>query len=197
MLIRVISLCLILCFSFPLHAHDQPIDTLLRNLLLNESEDIYKIAAKMIHAERISSTSVLDELAFRLDAGIQAQLNDDLLAWYAKALMFADTQRYIPKTKRRQKIGFKIKVRFEQNETKIARELERKGKFILATSRVDDSQLNAEEIIAVYRNRNQGIEGCLKFLKNKDLRLNQIFLKKESRIEYEKVSIPLYSDSKR
>ncbi len=105
--------------------------------------------------------------------------------------------RRIPKTKRRQKIGFKIKVRIEQNETKIARELERKGKFVLATSRVDDSQLNAEEIIAVYRNRNQGIEGCLKFLKNKDLRLNQIFLKKESRIEYEKVSIPLYSDSKR
>ncbi|MEJ2418801.1 MAG: hypothetical protein P8Y45_18085 [Exilibacterium sp.] len=105
--------------------------------------------------------------------------------------------RRIPKTKGRQKIGFKIKVRIEQNETKVARELERKGKFVLATSRVDYSQLNAEEIIAVYRNRNQGIEGCLKFLKNKDLRLNQIFLKKESRIEYEKVSIPLYSDPKR
>ncbi len=88
-----------------------------------------------------------------------------------------------PNSKRKIKVGYKILYRFSKNETRIEKLRQRKGKFILATDCLDDGGITAEEIIGAYRNRNRGIEGCFKFLKRRDLNLNQIFLKKESRIE--------------
>jgi transposase len=38
-------------------------------------------------------------------------------------------------------------------------------------------------MLAAYRGRNKNVEGCYKFIKDKTHNLNQIFLKKESRIE--------------
>ena len=79
--------------------------------------------------------------------------------------------------------GYNIKPSFRRNESRIEKEKERKGKFVIATNCFDSSEISAKEIIDAYRNRNGAIEGCFKFLKRKDLGLNQIYLKKESRIE--------------
>ncbi len=79
--------------------------------------------------------------------------------------------------------GYSLKPNFRRNESRIEKEKERKGKFVIATNCFDSSEISAEEIIDAYRNRNGAIEGCFRFLKRKDLCLNQIYLKRESRIE--------------
>ncbi len=89
----------------------------------------------------------------------------------------------IRRSKRKIRVGYKIVPRFCRNEMKIEQLKQRKGRFVLATDQLESNELSGEEIVAAYRNRNKGIEGCFKFLKRKDLNLNQIFLKSESRIE--------------
>jgi transposase len=86
-------------------------------------------------------------------------------------------------TKRYRKIGYKLKMGYSRNENRINKKMESKGKFVLATNKLDGEELSGEEIVGAYRNRNKGVEGCFKFLKNKTLNLNQVFLQKESRIE--------------
>ena len=92
-------------------------------------------------------------------------------------------KKRIPGTKRSRKIGYKLKMGYSRNENRINKKLESKGKFVLATNKLDGEELSGEEIVGAYRNRNKGVEGCFKFLKNKTLNLNQVFLQKESRIE--------------
>ena len=92
-------------------------------------------------------------------------------------------RKRIPGTKRKRTVGYKIKARYERNLQQIEKILESKGKFVLATNKLDGDELSAEEVIRAYRDRNKGVESCFKYLKNKTLNLNQIFLKKESRIE--------------
>jgi transposase len=87
------------------------------------------------------------------------------------------------KTKRKPLIGHMLAVTFKRNEVNIKKCEMKKGKFILATSCLDDEKLTSKEILVAYRSRNKNIEGCFKFLKDRTHNLNQIFLKKESRIE--------------
>jgi len=84
---------------------------------------------------------------------------------------------------RRIRVGYRVVSKFKKNAERIMQLKNRKGKFVLATDTLDKQLMSALEIVACYRDRNRGIEGCFKFLKRKDLGLNQIFLKKESRIE--------------
>jgi transposase len=81
------------------------------------------------------------------------------------------------------RIGYNLSISFKRDETRIKKTEMKKGKFILAASCLDDEKLSASDILGAYRGRNKNSEGCFKFIKDKTHNLNQIFLKKESRIE--------------
>ena len=76
-----------------------------------------------------------------------------------------------------------LAITFVRNEERIIKTERRKGKFIIATACLDDNFLSAADMLGGYRRRNKNVEGCYKFIKDKTHNLNQIFLKKESRIE--------------
>lgn len=86
-------------------------------------------------------------------------------------------------SKRKIKIGHRLHLSFKRNSGRISKQRLRKGRFILATNFLDDDKLSSREIISAYRSRNGNVEGCFKLLKDRTHNLNQIFLKKESRIE--------------
>jgi transposase len=73
-------------------------------------------------------------------------------------------------------------LRFSRHESRIKKLENKKGKFIIATNRLDSS-LTAEKIIDLYCGRNRNIEGCFKLIKDAAYRLNEIFLKRVDRIE--------------
>ena len=77
-------------------------------------------------------------------------------------------RKKIPGTKRKRIAGYKIKARYERNLDQIEKVLESKGKFVLATNKLNGDELSAEEIIRAYRDRNKGVESCFKYLKNKN-----------------------------
>lgn len=81
------------------------------------------------------------------------------------------------------RIGYMLAISFIRNEERIIKTERRKEKFIIATACLDDNFLSATDMLAAYRGRNKNVEGCYKFIKDKTHNLNQIFLKKESRIE--------------
>ncbi len=85
--------------------------------------------------------------------------------------------------KRKVLFGYKLHISFRKNGPRIRKMERRKGKFILATNCLDKKNTSEEEVIKAYRGRNKSIEGCFRFLKDRRKCLNQIFLKKESRIE--------------
>jgi transposase len=86
-------------------------------------------------------------------------------------------------TKRKIRFGYMLVITFRRDEKKIKKSEMRKGKFILATDCLNDEKLSSKDILSAYRGRNKSSESCFKFLKDKTHNLNQIFLKKESRIE--------------
>ena len=85
--------------------------------------------------------------------------------------------------KRRIRVGYTPVIWINRNETKIEKKKLSKGRFIIATNCLDKDELSNEELLQSYRDRNKAVESGFKFLKSKQLRLNQIYLNKESRIE--------------
>ena len=81
------------------------------------------------------------------------------------------------------KIGFRTLIKFERNDERINTHEQKKGKFVLATNCTSDERITAEEILSAYRSRNNNVEGCFKFIKDRRVNLHQVFLKKETRIE--------------
>lgn len=85
--------------------------------------------------------------------------------------------------KRKIRTGYTVIITFKRNKERIKKCEMRKGKFILSTNCINDEVLSSRDILKAYRGRNAAVEGCFKFIKDKTHNLNQIFLKKESRIE--------------
>ena len=83
-----------------------------------------------------------------------------------------------PKTK----VGYKIKITFSKNQIKIAEKLATKGRFILATSELDQNILSKESILYEYKEQNQAERG-FRFLKDPWFMVDSVFLKKNERIE--------------
>lgn len=79
-------------------------------------------------------------------------------------------------------IFYKCILFFNRNHAAIKKLENKKGKFIIATNKWDNS-LSAEKIIELYCGRNKNIEGCFKQIKDSTFRLNEIFLKRVDRIE--------------
>jgi transposase len=80
------------------------------------------------------------------------------------------------------KMGYKINITFSKNETQIAEKLATKGRFILATSELDENILSKENILYEYKEQNQ-VERGFRFLKDPWFMVDSVFLKKNERIE--------------
>lgn len=93
------------------------------------------------------------------------------------------TKKRIKGSKRKITTGYKLLTRFDRNLTAINQKKRRKGKFILATNCLDRNEISTEEIIEAYRSRNNNIEKCFKFYKDRKKSFNKFCFKKESRIE--------------
>ena len=92
-------------------------------------------------------------------------------------------KKKIKGTKRKVNVGYRLYITYKKNKDKIEKTRLRKGRFVLATNCFNKTRLTNEEMVTSYRSRNKGVEGCFKFIKDRQNNLSQIFLKKESRIE--------------
>jgi transposase len=79
-------------------------------------------------------------------------------------------------------IGYKMNTTFERNQGEIAKLLNRKGRFILATNELDSEGYTNEQILREYKEQ-QNVEGGFRFLKDPWFMVDSVFLKLPRRIE--------------
>jgi transposase len=79
-------------------------------------------------------------------------------------------------------VGYKLEAIFEKNQEEIAKQLNKKGRFILATNELDLEKYKDEEILQEYKEQ-QNVEGGFRFLKDPWFMVDSIFLKLPKRIE--------------
>jgi transposase len=78
--------------------------------------------------------------------------------------------------------GYKVICTPQQSEEKIAITLNKKGRFVLATNRLEHAVLPAEKILTQYKEQ-QSVEGGFRFLKDPWFMLGSFFVKTRRRIE--------------
>ena len=78
--------------------------------------------------------------------------------------------------------GYRMDTRFERDHGEIAKLLNKKGRFILATNELDSQGYKNEQILQEYKEQ-QNVEGGFRFLKDPWFMLDSIFLKSPRRIE--------------
>ncbi len=79
-------------------------------------------------------------------------------------------------------IGYRMNTAFEKNQKEIAKLLNKKGRFILATNELDSQGYTSKQILEEYKEQ-QDVEGGFRFLKDPWFMLDSIFLKLPRRIE--------------
>jgi len=79
-------------------------------------------------------------------------------------------------------IGYRINTAFEKNQKEIAKLLNKKGRFILATNELDSQGYTSKQILEEYKEQ-QDVEGGFRFLKDPWFMLDSVFLKLPRRIE--------------
>ncbi|WP_422389230.1 hypothetical protein [Cardinium endosymbiont of Tipula unca] len=79
-------------------------------------------------------------------------------------------------------IGYKIKAKITQDQSKIAQVGLQKGRFILATNQLDKQLLTDEDMLKEYKNQHKR-EVSFRFIKGNTFEVSSVFLKKESRIQ--------------
>jgi transposase len=79
-------------------------------------------------------------------------------------------------------VGYKLNASFERNQEEVAKLLNKKGRFILATNELDSKTYKNEQILEEYKEQ-QNVEGGFRFLKDPWFMVDSIFLKSPKRIE--------------
>lgn len=79
-------------------------------------------------------------------------------------------------------IGYRMSTTFEKNSEEIAKLLNKKGRFILATNELDSQEYTNEQILEEYKEQ-QDVERGFRFLKDPWFMLDSVFLKLPRRIE--------------
>jgi len=79
-------------------------------------------------------------------------------------------------------IGYRMNTAFEKNQKEIAKLLNKKGRFILATNELDSQGYTSKQILEEYKEQ-QNVEGGFRFLKDPWFMLDSVFLKLPRRIE--------------
>ena len=93
------------------------------------------------------------------------------------------TKRGKPKAgKEKQVTGYKIESEFTRNEEEVAKLLNSKGRFILATNDLDKENFSNQKILYEYKEQ-QNVEGGFRFIKDPWFMVDSIFLKSPKRIE--------------
>lgn len=77
---------------------------------------------------------------------------------------------------------YRVDSTFERNQEEITKQLNRKGRFILATNELNAEKYKKEEILDEYKEQ-QNVEGGFRFLKDPWFMVDSIFLKLPRRIE--------------
>lgn len=78
--------------------------------------------------------------------------------------------------------GYKLQCGFERNTAQIAKQLNRKGRFILATNDLNEVECPGPALLEDYKAQ-QTVEGGFRFLKDPWFMVDSIFLKSPKRIE--------------
>lgn len=78
--------------------------------------------------------------------------------------------------------GFQAKLSFSRNKQEVERQVEAKGRFILATNDLDESKYPNEKMLRDYKEQ-QHVEGGFRFLKDPWFMVDSVFLKSPKRIE--------------
>lgn len=78
--------------------------------------------------------------------------------------------------------NYKVDTAFERDQEEITKQLNRKGRFILATNELNTEKYKKEEILEKYKEQ-QNVEGGFRFLKDPWFMVDSIFLKLPRRIE--------------
>ena len=76
---------------------------------------------------------------------------------------------------------YRIKATLVTNEEKIAKAMDTKGKFIIATNELDLKKLTSKEMLSNYKEQ-QSVERGFRFLKDPFFMTSSVFLKKQERI---------------
>ena len=82
----------------------------------------------------------------------------------------------------KEKVGYEVVCRIEKNLDAIEVYLRRKGRFILATNDLDQTNLSGADILKQYKEQ-QAVEGGFRFLKDPWFMVDSFYLKKRKRIE--------------
>jgi len=85
------------------------------------------------------------------------------------------------KNERPKKAVYKIHANFCRNDESIRKEMNRKGRFIVATNVMNSGRLSDKDILFEYKSL-QKVEGGFRFLKDPWFMVDSVFLKKEERI---------------
>ena len=144
--------------------------------------------SKKIDAQEKTLLKTADKAKKRLFASKQEAIEEfKKLQKNHPSFILTDTiyakKKRIRGSKRKITAGYKLIVKVKRNEDRIKKCELKKGRFVLATNCLENEKIKAKEILSAYRARNKGVEGCFKFIKDRQNNLNQIYLKKESRIE--------------
>lgn len=78
--------------------------------------------------------------------------------------------------------GFQAKLSYSKSKKEVDRQLETKGRFILATNDLDESLYPNEKMLSDYKEQ-QHVEGGFRFLKDPWFMVDSVFLKSPKRIE--------------
>ena len=79
-------------------------------------------------------------------------------------------------------VGYQLTYTLSEDANKIEAMKQHKGRFILATNQVNESELSALDMLGEYKAQS-GVERGFKFIKDNSFQVDNVFLKTASRIE--------------
>lgn len=107
--------------------------------------------------------------------------------WHTIDAQIVPINKHISRGKPKEKsekiiVGYKVATTFKRTQAEIAKLLNKKGRFILATNELDTERYKNEQILDEYKEQ-QNVEGGFRFLKDPWFMVDSIFLKSPKRIE--------------
>lgn len=158
------------------HAYERESQSFERQLLKTEE----KLAKQLWHFSNQVFTTAAEAYKAFLNL-VKRYPNHNLHSSLEEVYKYAGKGR--PKTGQLpQMVGYRVSVSFCRRDTAIAKALNTKGRFILATNQLDEEQLSDLQIFQEYKKQSQ-VERGFRFLKDPMFMANSLFLKNPQRIE--------------
>lgn len=163
--------------------------------LLVASEQAYQKAAKTLDKQIQKVCSKLSKSWWHLsnqlfackdDALKAAQKLDANMLYHKVSYEVNEVKKYLQKGRPSQSsqtttVGYQLTYTISEDTTKISAIKRRKGRFILATNQLKESELSSSSMLAEYKAQS-GVERGFKFIKDSSFQVDSVFLKTPSRI---------------